>query len=41
METQMTLNSQSKLERENWSWRSQPSADHQDSHQDSTVLAQN
>ena len=41
METQMTLNSQSKLEKENWSWRNQPSSDHQDSHQDSTVLAQN
>ena len=37
METQMTLNSQSKLEKENWSWRNQPSSDHQDS----TVLAQN
>ena len=44
METQKTLNSQSSLEKEEWSWRNQPSElliilqNH--SHQDSMVLAQ-
>ena len=44
METQKTLNSQSSLEREEWSWRNQPSwlqiILQSDSHQDSMVLAQ-
>ena len=44
METQNTLNSQSSLEKEEWSWRNQPSwlqIIHQSySHQDSMVLAQ-
>ena len=44
METQKTLNSQSSLEKEEWSWRSQPSWLQiilpSYSHQDSMVLAQ-
>ena len=44
METQKTPNSQSSLEREEWSWRNQPSWLQiilpSCSHQDSTVLAQ-
>ena len=44
METQKTLNSQSSLEKEEWSWRNQaflPQVIRQSySHQDSTVLAQ-
>ena len=44
METQKTLNSQSSLEKEEWSWRNQPSWLHiilqSYSHQDSMVLAQ-
>jgi len=44
METQKTLNSQSSLEKEKWSWRNQPSWLHiilqSYSHQDSMVLAQ-
>ena len=43
METQKTLNSQSSLEKEEWSWRNQPSwiqtILQSYSHQDSTVLA--
>ena len=42
METQKTLNSQSSLEKEKWSWRNQPSWLHiilQSYSQDSTVLA--
>ena len=45
METQKTLNSQSSLEKEEWSWRNQPSwlqiILQSYSHQDSMVLAQN
>ena len=44
METQKTLNSQSSLEKEEWSWRNQPSwfqiTLQSYSHQDSMVLAQ-
>ena len=44
METQKTLNSQSSLEKEEWSWRNQPSwlwiILQRYSHQDSMVLAQ-
>ena len=44
METQKTLNSQSSLEKEEWSWRNQPSwlqiILQSYSHQDSMVLAQ-
>ena len=44
METQKTLNSQSNLEKEEWSWRNQPSwfqiILQSYSHQDSMVLAQ-
>ena len=44
METQKTLNNQSSLETEEWSWRSQPSRFQiilqSYSHQDSMVLAQ-
>ena len=44
METQKTLNSQSSLEKEEWSWRNQPSSlqiiRQSYSHQDSRVLAQ-
>ena len=43
METQKTLNSQSSLEKEEWSWRNQPSdfrLYYNTSHQDSMVLAQ-
>ena len=44
METQKTLNSQSNLEKEEWSWRNQPSCLQiilqSYSHQDSMVLAQ-
>ena len=44
METQKTLNSQSSLEKEEWSWRTQPSwlqiILQSYSHQDSMVLAQ-
>ena len=44
METQKTLNSQSSLEKEDWSWRNQPSwlqsILQSYSHQDSMVLAQ-
>ena len=44
METQMTLNSHSSLEKEEWSWRNQPFwlqiILQSYSHQDSTVLAQ-
>ena len=38
METQKTLNSQSSLEKEEWSWRNQ--AFWLQSHQDSMILAQ-
>ena len=45
LETQKTLNSQSSLEKEEWSWRNQPSwlqiLLQSYSHQDSMVLAQN
>ena len=40
MEIQETLNSQSSLEKEEWSWRNQPSWLQIYSHQDSMVLAQ-
>ena len=44
METQKTLNNQSSLEKEEWSWRNQPSwlqiIQQSYSHQDSMVLAQ-
>ena len=44
METQKTLNSQSNLEKEEWSWRNQPSCLQiilqSYSHQDSMALAQ-
>ena len=44
METQKTPNSQSSLEKEEWSWRNQPSSLQiilqSYSHQDSVVLAQ-
>ena len=44
METQKTLNSQNSLEKEEWSWRNQPSwlqiILQSYSHQDSMVLAQ-
>ena len=44
METQKTLNSESSVEKEEWSWRNQPSwlqiILQSDSHQDSMVLAQ-
>ena len=44
METQKTLNSQSSLEKEEWSWRKQPSWLHiilqSYNHQDSTVVEQ-
>ena len=44
METQKTLNSHSSLEKEEWSWKSQPSwlqiIPQSHSHQDSLVLAQ-
>ena len=44
METQNTLNSQSSFEKEEWSWRNQPSwlqiVLQSYSHQDSMVLAQ-
>ena len=44
METQKTLNSQSNLEKEEWSWRNQPACLQiilqRYSHQDSMVLAQ-
>ena len=45
METQKTLKSQSNLEKEEWSWRNQPSRlqimPQSYSHQDNMVLAQN
>ena len=40
METQKILNSQSSLEKEEWSWRNQPSWLQIYSHQDSVVLAE-